>query len=1110
MTLNYAHLESAARRPGSWIVLGIISLLIGGLSVLANFFVGVIWLNAGIQSIPPGVTPYVLPFPQLTPVGTEYVGPRGLDRAERARRIDGFALPDDVTRDDRVAMLDRLLAECGQDIFLGPNAANPRPEVDRTGASPGQSSDERRKAFIVPTGTIEISTTEAAFVRPAKLTAVYETTVFESSGTFREPWPRRVSAFTVGETIGALRVSNPALTPYQLATVADLIATVPVQAPPRYQMPHPGVQPVSLTPEQLLSIKINAVTHLVLGDGRTLPADQVGLGVDPLRGTVYPLPPPFRPSLPGSPALMFAQAAHCGVTLLMALLLMFGGFRMLADSADGAVLHYRWAWCKLALIVVEVTLVMFFVLSIGSDSRSAVYFSVSGGMTWTALSVAVQAIYPVVVLAIIQAPATRKYVQSKGVTVGLADYPRWALATQWLAASQWRRVAQGTGIAMVVIAVLHAISAVAAGVRQDWTPGLFHALLAIMIIAAGRWCLKLRQAAAVATVLVLMALPSLAIAQVPSAATQPAAVDQAVRQKAISALKVVGPQKYNERSRIVADVARLGEPAVGPLMDFFSANAENERMVSSAILWWDRLRLANSPTFRSTVASYAPRFMSRNTERAGRQLMRLIADEPGLLPYWETLCFSNDSDISEAAANYVLALDPTARGVVDWAGKQLRNVNRNSSRENAMAVLFRLGPVGQDAARSLLKDRDPGVRLLVANSIGERRSTGGTLDQTDIAAAVELVVRPFDGINEQERDDAMRVKLQRAGMNLLVRSDEQGKRRALDLLNTEELPEAADRNLVLAVLAEVRLPLRELITKGRPKHEWAAVQKVAVATLASTGQHCEPLVTLLEDGDISVRNMAVRMMAKIATRRAVPADDMLSKIDTQEATVRTAAFALLNLDTAAWASPRAQALFAEQLRTRNPRALDAFIDLFKNSPPVGKLALIDLVYVSKLPMTVPARIYGQFRGTRPSRFAERLGDGLFDEKVWSDPAAETSHQLLRHMAAGGTPDEAARDVLRNDPKATQTFLASLLLTNSIAEVLGPATRAAASSAAGVPMPPPPARAVTEYWPDTQWSPADTRLFGLAGFTWAATAIVGLATLLLGGIAFAVAFRELTP
>src|SRR5687767_8172764 len=115
--LPYVRAGTMPGRPGILTAVAIVGIIVGLLSVLASGGTTWFWGYAWVHSQPPPPPPpgEELPPASLQAYAGETLGRRGLPRATRAKLVDAFPLKGTFAADRR-AMLDRLLAEIGQDV----------------------------------------------------------------------------------------------------------------------------------------------------------------------------------------------------------------------------------------------------------------------------------------------------------------------------------------------------------------------------------------------------------------------------------------------------------------------------------------------------------------------------------------------------------------------------------------------------------------------------------------------------------------------------------------------------------------------------------------------------------------------------------------------------------------------------------------------------------------------------------------------------------------------------------------------------------------------------------------------------------------------------------
>ncbi|CAN5533730.1 hypothetical protein BH10PLA1_BH10PLA1_07680 [soil metagenome] len=478
LPLNYVRAGSLPARPGSLITIGVIGLLIGGLSIVGNVLVGMLWWNAGIGSLPPPPPPPPGPLAPSTvaPYTGEIVAPRGIARADRVAIIDAFHLEGPV-RADLAAMLERLLAECGKDMF--PPGVTPTVTSYTPGGITYNGPRDplgRSWMFDLPTGRVTIAVNRAEFAGPSGETVVNERTARSTT----TPISAYTSSFAIDQTIAELHSANPTLTDAQLGFIADkLPAVTATYDNPRYgygaSMP---VEIGTLTADGVLTISIGNTDYYVLRDGRHTPTASCPARINGVTGVPYQVPATYTPSWPGAPALMFAQAGHCGLNLLVALVLMFGSFRVIAKNPQGVVMLLRWIVLKFALMAMEIVLVVAYVFSIDHYPPAAKPFDVSRGLGSMALSVVLQSILPLVTLGVCKGTGVREWLILSGATVRLIDRERWSSAIAWLRTSRWVRLPRIAGILLGMIAALNGLTTLTASLGGSVLNATLHLVVA--------------------------------------------------------------------------------------------------------------------------------------------------------------------------------------------------------------------------------------------------------------------------------------------------------------------------------------------------------------------------------------------------------------------------------------------------------------------------------------------------------------------------------------------------------------------------------------------------------------------------------------------------------
>lgn len=175
MPLEYVQ-ASYARRPGIVTAIGVMSIVVGSLSVLTNFYFGL--MSAGFMFVAGAAGPMA---PRFTATGTVTVSGttatsessdttgamRGWPAPARDAAVGGLSELRPIPPARR-ALLDALLAECGQDVFpfdaSQVTAAQVKSNVSEHGVLPAGTANAGADYFVTGNGRIDVSEREAAFV----------------------------------------------------------------------------------------------------------------------------------------------------------------------------------------------------------------------------------------------------------------------------------------------------------------------------------------------------------------------------------------------------------------------------------------------------------------------------------------------------------------------------------------------------------------------------------------------------------------------------------------------------------------------------------------------------------------------------------------------------------------------------------------------------------------------------------------------------------------------------------------------------------------------------------------------------------------------------------
>ena len=485
--LAYAE-PSLPTRPTGLVVIGVMSVLVGVVSILINGY-GLFYLASRYsRSVPPPPPPPAAPLPPatVTPHFGDFVRPRGMKQPERAIVMAAVAQHVALPA-DRAILLERFLADIGRDAF-GDSAVTSMAAVTGMLRETGQEKLGRDGAGALGThyivtahGRIGLDNTVATFVAdraPASPVTLEGNMLTDAAGTSRwcaaamDEWLERLAAGP----------GRPIMTAQQAAVLLEHVGNLPVT--PRNAGRHTYDFTFARLPDQTMFVNgnprsggvLSAMTPgrgmlYILPDGRSATAAQAPNGIGPAPDYL-PVTPSraryFAPALPGSLNAIRASIAVETVGLALAIVLLVAGVRTLAGWRGGAGLHLAWAAVKIAFSFVAIAVAVWWITTI----RSPQYFQPAwmakavGGMMFAL-------VYPGVVYAVINSAAVRGYYRSIGEPMWVFSPQRraaWRLEFAEIAGSTPGRavlwvimLAGGCAASMHLFAAVHAMTDGAAG-----------------------------------------------------------------------------------------------------------------------------------------------------------------------------------------------------------------------------------------------------------------------------------------------------------------------------------------------------------------------------------------------------------------------------------------------------------------------------------------------------------------------------------------------------------------------------------------------------------------------------------------------------------------------
>jgi hypothetical protein len=455
--LSYADRDvyDTGRRPGILVTMGIVSVGVGVLALIMNW-----WTYAPAKQLYEWSEPPQVAAPQVvvaaagaasvTPHAGDYIRARGLKHAARARVIAAVEQRGKLLSDRR-EMLDRLLADAGAEAFggVGDSSVVEAPMVSRVPDGPdgtGLGPDIVRTRL----GTIEIQNQTATFTATADGRVVSERFI-----TFVEPGaPARWSAWAIDQALErAHRRNSTGLSALQWGAIAaELRGLAPRTKFNGWELPELSIS------KDLGSGTFSGIMEgqefWVMADGRLLypPTDA---DWDPATGAarVKPTQVPMLLPIPRWAAVTLLTDVWASAAL--GLLLILAGVGVMSEAPWSGELHRIYATLKLILIVITVIGSGAMLLSWERVRQAAaqrgLFLPDTTNLTGrTVLGAIMWLIYPAVVLGVLASRRVRAYYQRIG-------------SVPWMVPPAAGRCVRNSRVLWVVVAVVAALLAIGQG-----------------------------------------------------------------------------------------------------------------------------------------------------------------------------------------------------------------------------------------------------------------------------------------------------------------------------------------------------------------------------------------------------------------------------------------------------------------------------------------------------------------------------------------------------------------------------------------------------------------------------------------------------------------------
>lgn len=880
VSLQYVRAKSLPGRPAVLTVIAILGIMAGLLSLLASGAVAWFWGLAWVRSrpLPPPPPGDPLPPASVQAYAGETVGPRGLPRATRAKLLNAFPLNGPFAADRR-AMLDRLLAESGQDIVPAGNVQILATAREKEGRRIPTETPWARELFVLPAGRVIVGNTSCTYRAGTMPTGASSLAKIQPRDF--EPQPEqptdvsvrgsvvftlqkpRAAVVAIDEVIAELQRARQ-LTPLQLGYVAHELVQLPTPDARQSDAFRLPVWPEAATVDArgMLTVPIGSEVHYVLADGRGISSRAAPQGVDSESGRRIPKPPPpNKPMLAGDHRLMLALSIHSAASLALAVLLISASIRMLMNSPRAPTWLAGWAYAKLLLIVLEIVLSASFISSVSSSTGgSATGYDVGRGTFSVVITVIVQVILPIMVLVtLFRSESVSEFLASRGAAPhGPASW--FAHSPAWAA-----RV----GLLVLILLILgHAIAAWdklrggygSGGLGVGFIFSIVMSALALLggLLAAAWFARRVRGAV---TVVAFLTIAMLAAASTGAAPAPPTGAEAAARVQELSGQMQPLTPRDPQYMKAFEELTRLGEPAMDVVFDQTFKFAY-PAMIDVLVREWTAQKLIAKPGPRKKLRDVAPRLVGHWPDGTGTRLLALLGKDPTLVPLLVQHCFTPFEEHRRTYINAVLANDPKATALIAEAVKRAAKVDQDGG--NAMVVLNDLGALGRPAKLKLTQSPSGEVR---AEALRHLIPADDTYVPEVVARALELLndpvqgIKPVDNPQSSRRPEEVAQSIQASAVAVLAASGVDGRRKLLAMLD-DASPTAVSPEMRQRVMSALARQIKEMENLRVAWHyvtpkQWPAVHRVARLYVERSPAAADDVLKLLASGDKFERQLGV-------------------------------------------------------------------------------------------------------------------------------------------------------------------------------------------------------------------------------------------------------------
>jgi hypothetical protein len=760
-------------RPGGLTALGVISIVVGAITLLVNggmvLVLGYGYLMVSDRQTRSAAVTYpsvpqtpaaIVPAPaNLIAYTGDCVAADGLPRPARRAVIDAVRAKWGKTLSpDRAAMLDRLLAETGTPAFGSDGSLIPEIHLEPGGTVDGSPAVR----LTTPRGLVEVDDNTAAFT-PA---GANKPSLRIIRNIVVTPESRRYSALAIGDALEMARGgAGGNLNAVQGAVALDELRSASVREWPEGRFEPIPIGEVYSGRNGTVGLTAGDRSMWIFADGRTVDRRANPREPDPVTGAPIATPVSVITRPVATPAVDMASMALVGtieavIGLALAVLILVGGIRLLNNSPSALSQHALYAVLKVALLVATV-IVWYAGISrlLGPFGRgigkSTYQIERQVGIV---LGMVAQVAYPIAIFCVLGNRGIRRYARERGWDFGVVSPQAWRRLRTAMETAAGRRMLMIGGLGALAVAGLHGWCLYGAALSAR-TPHLA-ALAGAGAVALGCLARRMMTTKSVVAVAAALVITLSARGQSAEPATQPAAAatQPAPRPKIILQLgKPVGntlnaPAATAPKAVVAVSLTEQVIDGTEWFYDLRSMSLNNRANRLSAMSDIDKLVVSQAARAAATEAVPAITEVLLSVSYPGHaQAMTLLEKigpcEPVEMACVRVMAAPSLESLRPRAVALALAVDPTGKSTTTklrpyvLSGHGMAYVQRSAARSMAQ-----LGDAGAAELNALIYSADNSVRPIAAAALA---------DSAPVEKRLTMMARLLDDPSPAARIDAV-------------------------------------------------------------------------------------------------------------------------------------------------------------------------------------------------------------------------------------------------------------------------------------------------------------------------------------------------------------------